>query len=161
MMVQCLVLKTFQLPSVSPHFEMSAVLPAQKILTMSTNFYKIPGVQTWGVPDLIPAAHSGDAPSVSSTASTSYRNIDREEPCFITKSSCYTHERNAVRSDPEVKEEVVRWPLMPLTTGVFLQEDLLRKRAIVYPNFVLDSVVNLSNCMLIFLLITFNFQVHS
>jgi hypothetical protein len=46
----------------------------------------------------------------------------------------------------------------PLTTIVFLQEDLLRKRAIVYPNFVLDSVVNLSNRMLIFFLIAFNFH---
>lgn len=46
----------------------------------------------------------------------------------------------------------------PLTTSVFLQEDLLRKRAIVYPNFVLDSVVNLSNRMLIFFLVAFNFH---
>ncbi|KAF8153398.1 hypothetical protein B0H34DRAFT_861504 [Crassisporium funariophilum] len=113
---------------------MSGVLPAQKILTTSTNFYTIPRVQTWDVPDVIPAAHSGDAPSVSSTASTTYHNIDQEEPCFVTKSFCYTHKRahwvNAVRGDPDVKGEV---------------EDLLRKRAIVYPNFVLDSVVNLSN----------------
>lgn len=40
------------------------------------------------------------------------RNIDREEPCFITKSVSYTHERahwvNAVRNDPIAKEQVVR-----------------------------------------------------
>ncbi|KAF8806814.1 hypothetical protein BYT27DRAFT_7338816 [Phlegmacium glaucopus] len=88
---------------------------AEKITT-STNFYKVPRIQAWGVDDLTPDAHSGGAPSASSTTSITYRNIDREEPCFITKSPCYTHERvhwvNAVRNDPDVKEEIVRWPLI-------------------------------------------------
>ncbi|KDR77749.1 hypothetical protein GALMADRAFT_155529 [Galerina marginata CBS 339.88] len=114
---------------------MSAILPAQKRLTTSVNFSKVPGVQAWGVPDLIPAAHSGGAPSVSSTASATYCNtIGPDEPCCITKSSCYTHKIlhwvNAARNDPDVKKKV---------------EDLLRGRGIVYSNFTLDSIVNLSH----------------
>ncbi|KAF8817287.1 hypothetical protein BYT27DRAFT_7153441 [Phlegmacium glaucopus] len=107
----------------------SAVLKAEKKITTSTNFYEVPGVQAWVLDDLTPDAHSSGAPSASSTTSITY-----QEPCLITKSSCYTHERvhwvNAVRNDPDVKEEV---------------ETLLRGRRIVYPNFVLDSGVNLSN----------------
>ena len=95
---------------------MSAILQSNKPrLTTSYSFPKLPAVGRWNTLAITPAPHSNGASSVSSVSTKSRaRNIDREEPCFITKSVSYTHERahwvNAVRKDSVLKEQVVRPP---------------------------------------------------
>jgi len=92
---------------------MSAVLPNKPRLTTSYSFSKVPAVESWNTPEITPAPHSNGAESVRSLSTTSRaRNIDREEPCFVTKSVSFTHERahwvNAVRNDLITKGQVVR-----------------------------------------------------
>ena len=104
--------------------EMSAILQSNKRLTTSYSFYKLPAVAHWNTLAITPAPHSNGASSVSSVSTKSRaRNIDREEPCFITKSVSYTHERahwvNAVRKDSVLKEQVVRAP-SNLVTGLVI-----------------------------------------
>ncbi|KAF8817251.1 hypothetical protein BYT27DRAFT_7247479 [Phlegmacium glaucopus] len=109
----------------------SAVLKTKKITTC-TNFYKAPGVQAWGVDDLTPDAHSCCAPSASSTTSTAYRNIDREDPV----------------SSPNPRAILTKECTGLTLSGTTLTSRKRLGRRIVEANFVLDSGVNLSNSRL-------------
>lgn len=72
-------------------------------------FSKIPGLQ--GLPDIERPTASVAGSAASSAHSQTDSVIDRDEPCFITKSILYTHEQahwiNAERSDKRGSFDVV------------------------------------------------------
>ena len=84
-------------------------------LSTSFAYSKMEAVADFGVDALVRNHSPGLASQASSNASTTHRqtrrNIDRSEPCFITKRPSYTLERahwvNAVRKDRGLKANVV------------------------------------------------------
>ncbi|KDR71451.1 hypothetical protein GALMADRAFT_143724 [Galerina marginata CBS 339.88] len=96
------------------------------------------GAPTWTAGDLVPDARSGGAASTATSrrkSANEYRKLDIQEPCFVSNSSCYTHEGvywlNTVGSDPAIKKQV--------------EDILIKDLRIVYENFSVDSNVNQSN----------------
>ena len=88
--------------------------PDQSEPRLATNhpFSKLVEVTKWGVDPILRAPHSLGAASVASTTTrTRSTPIKRDEPCFITKSSSYAHEKahwvNAVRNNATLKREIV------------------------------------------------------
>jgi len=81
-------------------------------LSTSFAYNTVEAVSDFGVDALVRNHSAGAASSnASTTARQTRQNIDRAEPCFITKRPSYTHERahwvNAVRGNPNLKEKIV------------------------------------------------------
>ena len=91
-------------------------------------FSRIPGII--GLEDIKRTAASISGSAASSSHSFSDSVIDRAEPCLVTGSILYTHERvhwiNAVRSDVDKKGEIVSpSPQSMLTNYAFVRRYLL------------------------------------
>ena len=114
-------------------------------------------VPAWRAPAVERAPHSaGITPATSSSSvRQSSRTIERSEPCFVSKTSAYTHQQahwiNAIRGRQpkhEVEINAVVSPLPAPSVSKFtfiLQESFLRSQGIVESSFMLDDASNLAN----------------